>query len=86
MLDLPVLILLIIYCTDTEMSNFRKMDFSLNPSVSLLKLGINRLIKEENYCSLFQLKSLSQIWMCRFRKKFKQFQKTIKELKKFDFS
>ena len=51
------------------MRNFQKNGLTVNPGVSLLDYGINRLRKEENYYSLFQLKSLSKIWQGSFRKK-----------------
>ena len=57
--------------------NFKEVDFTLNPSVSLLKQGINRLFKGTKSYSFFQLKSLSQIWL-RGLKKMKKIQNRSK--------
>ena len=71
-LDLPVsqlmldLIFSIIYCTDTGMfnvRNFKKVDFKLNPSVSLLKYLINCLITGEK---LLLALSVEKIILKRF--------------------
>ena len=83
MLDAPVLIF---DCTDTEIRNFQsfeKLTLRKTPVISLLKYVISRLFKRENYYSLLQLTSLTQIWLGSFREKKvkKRFQETIKYCK-----
>ena len=49
-------------------------------SKSFQKTLLNQVFKNENSNSLFQLKSLSQIWLGSFRKKVKKTQKEIRNL------
>ena len=66
MMDLPVIIIIIINCSDTEKPNFQKKDFKLNPSVSLLSRRLTAYLKKKTASSS---KSESQIWLGSFRKK-----------------